>query len=593
MGNINDTLIILGSLRYQSAPDTDIGLKVPFVQTQKLITEYDRSANISLEQVFDDERQKSTLFRPVAKYTLIFQNAYSGYSTYEPFINNLYYLNAEEAAAKACLGDPVTWIGLPQYNEFDFIRNDFNQPYYTQPPDQHFIFRPKDVAKYNWSFCMTYPYENDTTQTMSAIFLIPGVAGKQSVSWIVSDGIPFVVKLTTQRGMKIIQLWSPIKHGVSVGEFVKFKSPFNLGGIDFFEVYSLGNDTVGSDEYVINIQDPGFTTVSTGLKSTFKRVILQNNQNETTSEYYVRRHRVLTEPTSPVLVNCGYEQNIFKTTAKYEREPYTPNQFGRISIKEGSQSYTLSFNTDANINNLVDNQGRPVTKLFYTTIWRGYFGWTKSLKQGWECNLPLDPLLSIPTTWWIDSNSSSNVNLTTSSYNVPPPLGINPLGAPFTFTYTNTPNVGDVLDGDLCEWNDYEQAEYEISTYYHKIRFDENIFTTSFGPSNNQFGYYYQPHFGVNLRDYSDYLEEAEPKNTVGIPDYAYFSENRNVFVWRDLYDYGYIDSDGIGTNWPFMNGRHHIYRNITFRIIPEGSNYSEYSFNNATTQLMVIDGCE
>ena len=592
MGNINDTLIVLGSLRYQSAPNTDIGLKVPFVQTQKLITEYDRSANISLEQVFDDERQKSTFFRPVAKYTLIFQNAYSGYSTYTPFINNLYYLNAEYAAAQACLGNSVTWAGLPQYNEFDFIRNDFNQPYYTQPPDQHFIFRPKDVAKYNWSFCITYPYDNDTTQAMSATFLIPDV-GKQSISWVVSDGIPFVVRLKKSGGLKIIQLWSPVKHNMSVGEFIKFNSPFNLGGVDFFEVYSLGNETVGSDDYVVNILDPGFTTISTGLKSTYKRVILRDNLNETTSEYYVRRHRVLTTPESPVLVNCGYEQNIFKTVAKFEREPFTPNENARISTKEGSQTYTLSFNSDIDINNLVDNQGRPITQLFYTTVWRGYFGYTKNLKQGWDFNLQLDPTLNTPTTWWTQSNSFSDVSISTSTYTVPPPLGTNPLGAPYNFIYTNTPNVGDILDGDLCEWNDYEQQEYELATYYHKIRFNEEIFTTSAGLPNNPFGYYYQPHYGINLRDYSDYLEEAEPKTTVGIPDYAYFSENRNIFVWRDLYDYGYIDSTGVGTNWPFMNGRHHLYKNITFRIIPEGSNYKEYSYNNATTQLMIIDGCE
>ena len=374
---------------------------------------------------------------------------------------------------------------------------------------------------------------------------------------------------------------------------IKFNSPFNLGGVDFFEVYSLGNETVGSDDYVVNILDPGFTTISTGLKSTYKRVILRDNLNETTSEYYVRRHRVLTTPESPVLVNCGYEQNIFKTVAKFEREPFTPNENARISTKEGSQTYTLSFNSDIDINNLVDNQGRPITQLFYTTVWRGYFGYTKNLKQGWDFNLQLDPTLNTPTTWWTQSNSFSDVSISTSTYTVPPPLGTNPLGAPYNFIYTNTPNVGDILDGDLCEWNDYEQQEYELATYYHKIRFNEEIFTTSAGLPNNPFGYYYQPHYGINLRDYSDYLEEAEPKTTVGIPDYAYFSENRNIFVWRDLYDYGYIDSTGVGTNWPFMNGRHHLYKNITFRIIPEGSNYKEYSYNNATTQLMIIDGCE
>ena len=65
MSNIyNETIIVLGSLRYQSAPDTDIGLKVPFIQSSKNGIEFDRSADVNLQQVYDDERQSSTLFRP-------------------------------------------------------------------------------------------------------------------------------------------------------------------------------------------------------------------------------------------------------------------------------------------------------------------------------------------------------------------------------------------------------------------------------------------------------------------------------------------------------------------------------------------------
>ncbi len=72
MSNIyNETIIVLGSLRYQSAPDTDIGLKVPFIQSSKNGIEFDRSADVNLQQVYDDERQSSTLFRPVSKISLI------------------------------------------------------------------------------------------------------------------------------------------------------------------------------------------------------------------------------------------------------------------------------------------------------------------------------------------------------------------------------------------------------------------------------------------------------------------------------------------------------------------------------------------
>ena len=146
-------------------------------------------------------------------------------------------------------------------------------------------------------------------------------------------------------------------------------------------------------------------------------MLFRSNLTETTSEYYVRRHKILTENKAPVVVNSGYEQNIFKTTAKLERAPYTPNQIARISLKEGGQTYTLSFNSDTDLSNLVDNQKRPISKLYYTIIWKGYFGWTKSLKQGWDFNLPLDPTTQQPTTWWQDGNSGSDTGLSTSVYN--------------------------------------------------------------------------------------------------------------------------------------------------------------------------------
>lgn len=598
MSNIyNETIIVLGSLRYQSAPDTDLGLKVPFVQSTKIGIEFDRSADVNLQQVYDDERQSSTLFRPIAKIALVFTNSYTGITDYRPFENSLYVTNGEYAAAQECLGNDVDWEGFPQYNEFDLIRTDYQLYGYTASdvglavpaagsvPPYHLLFKPKDAPSYNWSVCMSYAFENDYNQDLSGVVKVPSV-GAINVSWTVSDGIPFVTRITTFNGMKVIQLWCVIKHGLSVGEFVKFTSPFNFDGTDTIQVYSLGNNTVGSDEYVINLLNPGYASATNGQSSTFKRVILQSNLTETTSEYYVRRHRVLTEPKDTVLVNAGYEQNIFKNVAKFERAPYTPNEIARISIKESSQSYTFSLNSDVNLLGLVDNQTRPISKLYYTFIWRGYFGWTDNrLKQGWDYNLPFAQTLSgdVPQTWWQLTNTDSDVGLPTNSYT----------NGGFTFYYNEQPTVGTTLDGDICEWNDYEQTEQELSTHYHKIKFNPLVFDISLGPPNNPFGYFYQPHFEVDIAAFSDYLEEGSAKNTAGVPDWSYYSENRDLFVWRDKYPYGYIDADGNGVDWPFMNGKHHPFKNIIFRIIPEGSNYKEYTNNNATTQTMLEDGCE
>jgi hypothetical protein len=59
--------------------------------------------------------------------------------------------------------------------------------------------------------------------------------------------------------------------------------------------------------------------------------------------------------------------------------------------------------------------------------------------------------------------------------------------------------------------------------------------------------------------------------------------------LWRDLYPYGFIDTSGLGVNYPFLNGKHYPYTDIIFRIIPEGTNYIEQVL--VTDPL--IDDCE
>ena len=85
--------IILSTERYKSAPRTDQFINVPLTQTSKDLVEYDRSVDLNLVNVFEEERQLSTIFRPVTKFTILFENAISGSTTYVPYRDNLYYTN--------------------------------------------------------------------------------------------------------------------------------------------------------------------------------------------------------------------------------------------------------------------------------------------------------------------------------------------------------------------------------------------------------------------------------------------------------------------------------------------------------------------
>ena len=93
--------IILPTERFAQAPNVDTSININLEQNTKELVEYDRSVDLSLNTVFDQERESSTLFRPVTKFQVVFSNAYTGSTTYSPFRDNLYYTNAIANTASA------------------------------------------------------------------------------------------------------------------------------------------------------------------------------------------------------------------------------------------------------------------------------------------------------------------------------------------------------------------------------------------------------------------------------------------------------------------------------------------------------------
>jgi hypothetical protein len=621
MGNRDDIRIVLGSLRYKTATNTSLSIPTPLVQTAKTVQEFDRSIDINLAQLFYEEREKSTVFRPVCKFALIFDNAYSGSCRYTPLENNLYYTNESQNTIDQCKQNPdaIDWQGYPQYNEFDFIRNDYNISGYTKPDSNgmvHVNFVSKSASTYNWNHFISYPYLNVPGKLLQ--YFDETTTPPTFNQFRAYEGIPFIVRIDDSdsnsivpgndlmvNGNRVIEFRCPIKHGLSVGEYVKIKLRVS-GFEETFQVYSLGNGLPGYDEYVFNIYNIGFNPnpFSQDDYGNFRRIINNENPDDTISEYYVIKHKIITNVNDSVLTNAGFEQNVFGDKRKFESSAYTPNKISRVSYKEGAKSYSLSFNNDIDVSALRDNHKRPISELFVTTVWKGYFGLMFNddgkLKQGFEFNLPLRKTLS-PNPWW-QTTLSNFTGFTMDNYIGPNYNATTP--GTIQFNYVRSFKSGDTIDGGFYEWNNFEQKERLLSDIYHKMVYNDNVFNVPIvnqkndpDPRYGRYGYYYQPHRKITLRIFSDYIETGEVKNTVDIPDYSYFSSTYNSFIWRDIYEYGFKDAEGDGVNYPFLNGTHYPYGNFIFRIIPEGTNYRENDMNYYATLYGAAepknDGCE
>ena len=121
--------IVPSCLQYKGSPSVNQKISINLDEQSQEITEYDRSATVNLAQVYDDERQSCTVFRPTFKVTYLYDNTYTGTTGYIPFRDNLYYISPEASKQSG------VWKGFPQYYEFDFYRPDVK--------DQHFQYKSK------------------------------------------------------------------------------------------------------------------------------------------------------------------------------------------------------------------------------------------------------------------------------------------------------------------------------------------------------------------------------------------------------------------------------------------------------------------
>lgn len=559
MGNkkSSEIRIVRGEDRFAGASNTDLSIGVTLQGNKKNIVEGDRSIIVNLEERFNHERQLSTKFRIAGKITNIFNNIISGQTSYEPFRDSLYYLDELSTVENGSI-----WKGYPQYDEFTFYR--------TRGIDGHIPFTNKSATTYNWSVYVTYPNGKKTDQYLK--HSVKFGSGTTVNNFIVSDGIPYYILNKTSRGKNLITFYCGYKHNLSVGDWIYTKDEIN--GKRYFEVYNIGDEYYGNDDKVFSIfnygfEDPLFGNYSTG---NFKRVTNINNKEETTSEYYVRKHKILTKNTHSDITKMGFERNPFPIKKKLEYSGLTPNNTQRVSIKDGSTTIGFSFDKDIDISELKDNLDRPVTELFVTIINKGYFGWFNNpyipnnptgIQVGWDLNFKENDI----DDWWRIDNTANRDEIPYDYYTV----------NDNNFFYNQSLPIGHEIMGGICEYNDYEQTETVLSKINHKISYNPQIFDNV---SDNILpdGYTYEPHYSIPIRVFSDYLETGDKDNVDLVPDYAFFSKYDGQWRWRDIYEYGFVDTNGNGLNIPFINGCHYPFKPILFLLTPMKKNLNLYN---------------
>ena len=558
--------IILPEKRYEKASAQDLTTKVGLESSTELLREGDKTIILNLDDLYFDERNECNKYKIYGKLKMIFRNMYLGVSGYGN-LNEYLYLQGD--------GADNNFNGYLPYNEFAFLRNDIYRetadyftvtdstmgtytPTFSLPdpiPNKHQTISLMEAPYHNWNIYVSYVYSQDSSHPIK--YTLSGATKTEDINiktFVSGDGIPCRV----ESKIGYYKLNCPVEHGVNEGEFVIISGKT-------YSVSSLGDERYDSQKYVINLNKPQFSGVTLNPIVLIKRCIDADNLTGTTSTYYVHKHKILTNSTNYILDKAGFETPIFEDEKKLLLE----NSAGRGNFlveRNRMESVIFDFKDSFVLSGLTNNLSFTPTEVYLSVIYRngsGYFDYP--VKVGYRFHLH--------DTWVDNHYSGSTANETSLTKS-----GYTKDGT--TFYTGNSLNIGDTLVGAFIEYNHSELKERVISDAFHKLTNPATIFDFNQNESSyysgatdlNKVGLYYQPHHKIKLRELSPYVETSNTNNILDLPENAEFFATEGLWKWRDLYDHGYIDPDGNGTDYPFVNGQHYVKTDINFYLRNEHS---------------------
>lgn len=586
---MNKKQILLPSKRFFKAEEESLNLPVNLDESETLLREGDRNIVLDIAKLFDKERNESKKYKIHGKLKMVFRNLYTGSTTYDPLKSNLFYNS---------YGTDTNYDGAMPYNEFAFLRKDVLRETFVgqtgstltedYSPEQQLVLTGTTYTGHttttsieapykNWNIYLTYVNGQDENYPMAYT-----LSGNTTFNFKAKDGVPFRV---VDNGI-YYSLISPVEHGMKAGEYVILSTTgstfYTYSGsprvrysttAEFdrtFYIESVGNEIFRSEKFVINILKKELVSGTTFNTVVFgKRCLNKFKLENTTSTYYVHKHKTLTEVKDYILDKSGFESSIWEEERALMYE--NSNGIDNYLVEQNRmESLIYDFKEPFILTGLTNNLNYTPTEVYVTVLLRnenGYFNYPP--KVGFKFNFH---------NTWIDSHFGGTGSTET---NIPQ----------HTFTSNNTttgftggselPLGTSGLTGAFIEYNRSELQERVISEGYHKFICKSTIFNHgqisnvtedgvvifSGATAFNPFGYFYQPHHRIKLRELSPYVESYKTNEIYGLPENARYFPDEKLWKWRDLYDNGFLDADGFGTNYPFINGIHYIKKDINFYL--------------------------
>jgi hypothetical protein len=530
----------------------DVFLKIGIDSKEKLLPTNEINKIVNVGDVFNNERNECKFYRIIGTINPLVSNPLFNLSnlsilnkyTWSRFNSNEFlkttYLNSINDNLKEKDGwfgffDPnISNAGLcnfidmePKRERFSFLpdTNPFNSTLGQQPVK-------------NWELIITYPKDVDKTHNL------------------VNNGLLIIEVLPSDistRQMTAIGL--ACRHNLSIGDIVRISGTNGYNGDH--EVISLGLSNGDYKDYYFVIDVPNNGSINNS--SRMKKIM-----NGIESEYYFRKFKKIKTKTSLVI----------------EPDDYETYQVGFSENIFTDKIIQYVFNEDIDISDLTDNLGRPLSQIFLTVIKTDSNNLFTSVSSGIETPF-IDKLNTSDINTFLKSVPA--INKIHNGGNLPFPSHT-PLETNVKIINNNNILDNDYYYGDLVEYNKTTLDEVILSVVSHRFNTlnretQSGLNYVSAQPTSpvnpptytqinlgpRQEGYFYQAHYPFKIREFSNYIEEGDD-NTIGIPDYA-VNMGDGRYLWRDLINIGFNETDEKPLNYPFLNGVHYLYQNECFYL--------------------------
>jgi hypothetical protein len=407
----------------------------------------------------------------------------------------------------------------PKRQRFSFILD--NEPYKST--------NVLDSVK-NWELTITYPSASFSGHTMVKNGLL--IIDTQSL--IVSE-------------RQVTAFSVACKHNLMVGDIVELSDTNGYNGQH--TVYSVGLSNGDLKDYYFVIDTP--TNGSISVNSRMNKIVDGNRV-----DYYFRLFSKIKTKNSPIIETDDYETYQAGFSENFYNDPIV--QF--------------VFNEEIDVSDLKDNLGRPLSEIYLSVFKTTSNGLFTSVKSGIEAPYISNLNNSDSLTYLLDVPVIQKIH----NGNNLPFVSHKPLE-----TLNALPNV---FFGDIVEYNKTTLLETVLADIQHRFNtnnreisnpIQEYYSTTTsstqqaqtrpldLGP--RQEGYFYKAHHLIKIRNFSNYIEEAD--NTVdNIPSYAKLRDD-GKYVWRDLLSIGFNDGEENVLDYPFLNNSHYRYQNYCFNV--------------------------